>query len=446
MAEQPQGKNKIVTQQDIAEALGISRSTVAMALNPLHEHKLLGETAARIKEYAARVGYRPQRFAQIMRGGRTRVVGLVVKMGVYASNHDLVVRLANELSHAGYQMVFADPLWYGEDMGAVKNYLLDQGVEGVIVCNLTVSEEGNAMKESLPPGLPFVSLQSWVDGVPTLRVDIRGAYYELTKHFLALGCRKLVYLAMFRDMGMLSAQGRTVRERMEGFAQAIQEVQGSVVIDETAREVLDIRGATTPGRARKKEIQGVVISPEKESHVRDAFENGYRQTMLLIEAGELPDAIVCMNDDTALGAMAACADHGVSVPDQVRISGYDDTAAGRFAAVPLTTVKRPLEVLAVNAVSLIAKMIETPGEVPMDEVMKFPGEVIVRRSSGTEFEMADLSEPSGNVEVGSDADRRRRLGTGSPAGVRAQNSLVIRVERESKNGGITGPVALVLKR
>jgi len=420
MADQPQGKNKIVTQQDIAEALGISRSTVAMALNPLHEHKLLGETAARIKEYAARVGYRPQRFAQIMRGGRTRVVGLVAKMGVYASNHDLVVRLANELSHAGYQMVFADPLWYGEDMGAVRNYLLDQGVEGVIVCNLTVSEEGNAMKESLPPGLPFVSLQSWVDGVPTLRVDIRGAYYELTKHFLALGCRKLVYLAMFRDAGILSTQGRTVRERMEGFAQAIQEAQGVVVVDDAAREALELRGATTKGRSRKKEIQGMVISPEKENHVRDAFENGYRQAMLLIEAGELPDAFICMNDDTALGVMAACADQGVSVPDQVRVSGYDDSAAGRFAAVPLTTVKRPLEALAVNTVSLIAKMIESPGEVQKDEVMKFPAEVIVRRSSGSEFEMADHPKPSGYVEVGSDVDRRLRLGAESSADTRVQ--------------------------
>lgn len=420
MADQPQGKNKIVTQQDIAEALGISRSTVAMALNPLHEHKLLGETAARIKEYAARVGYRPQRFAQIMRGGRTRVVGLVAKMGVYASNHDLVVRLANELSHAGYQMVFADPLWYGEDMGAVRNYLLDQGVEGVIVCNLTVSEEGNAVKESLPPGLPFVSLQSWVDGVPTIRVDIRGAYYELTKHFLALGCRKLVYLAMFRDSGILATQGRTVRERVEGFAQAIQEAQGSVIVDEAVREALDLRGVMTSGRSRKKGIQGMVISPEKESHVRDAFENGYRQTMLLIEAGELPDAIICMNDDTALGVMAACADEEVSVPDQMRVSGYDDTAAGRFAAVPLTTVKRPLEVLAVNTVSLIAKMIETPGAVKVDEVMKFPAEVIVRRSSGSEFEMADLPKPSGYVEVGTDTDRRLRLGAGSPEGTHVQ--------------------------
>jgi len=419
MAELP--KPRIITQQDIAEALGISRSTVAMALNPVHEHKLLVETAARIKEYAAKVGYRPQRFAQIMRGGRTRVVGLVAKMGVYASNHDLVVRLANELTRAGYQMVFADPLWYGEDMGAVRNYLVDQGVEGVIVCNLTVPEEGNAVRDSLPPGLPFVSLQSATKGVPTLWVDIRRAYYELTKHFLALGCQRLVYLAMFRDAGNLSTQGHTVRERMEGFAQAIQEAKGSVVVDQKARELLEIRGATTPGRARKRGIQGVVISPEKESHVRDAFENGYRQATLLIEAGDPPDAILCTNDDTALGVMAACADLGVSVPDQIRVSGYDDTAAGRFATVPLTTVKRPLEALAVNAVSLIARMIEAPGEVRPDVVMSFPGEIVVRRSSGNEFEMASIQETSATVEVGSDADRCRRLGAGSPTGTRVQS-------------------------
>ncbi len=381
---------RIVTQQDIAEALGISRSTVAMALNPQHEHKLLPETSGRIKTYAKEVGYRPQRYAQIMRGGRTHIVGVIVRMGTYTSNHELIFRLANELNHEGYRLVLVDPQWFGGNLENVKNYLLDQGVEGVIFCNLVQPAETAIMKDLLPEALPVVSLQSSMDGVPTIRADVQSAYQCLTQYHLALGSRKLNCLVMFRDTGVLDQPGWTIRARTMGFAKAIQEAGGIVIANEASQELLEIPGCKVRPPSAYKGIIGRIVHPEKTPRLTNAYENGFHQTLRMIERSDVPDSLICMNDDTALGALAACADRQVDVPGDIRISGYDDTPAGQFGMAPLTSVRKPLDGLTRKAVETMLKSIQNPKKARESKPCLLPCEIVVRRSTATLDEHQEL--------------------------------------------------------
>lgn len=383
---------QIVTQQDIADALGISRSTVAMALNPQHEHKLLPETSGRIKAYAKEVGYRPQRYAQIMRGGRTHIVGVIARMGQYTSNHELIFRLANELNHAGYRLVLVDPQWFGNSQEDVKNYLLDQAVEGVIFCNLVQPSEVISMRDLLPAGMPIVSLQSSLDGVPTLRADVEAVYQQLTCYHLALGSQKLNLLSMYRDAGVLDKPGWTILARAVGYTRAIQSAGGIVIADEATQELLEIRGCKARVPAGYKGIIGRILAPEKTSRVTNAYENGFHQTLRMIDREDLPDSLICMNDDTALGALAACADRRVSVPEDVRISGYDDTPAGQFGMVPLTSVRKPLDDLTKSAAKVILQTIQNPKKSKAHTPVLLPCEIVIRRSSATEEENRALAE------------------------------------------------------
>jgi LacI family transcriptional regulator len=104
----------------------------------------------------------------------------------------------------------------------------------------------------------------------------------------------------------------------------------------------------------------------------------------------MPQSLICLNDDTALGALAACADRGLQVPSDLRVSGYDDTAAGYYGSVPLTTVRKPLDDLASTAVKMLIALVEEPETQMADVNTCLPGQIVVRRSTGTVDENSRL--------------------------------------------------------
>lgn len=348
------------------------------------------ETVAKIREYATKIGYRPQRFAQIMRGGRTRVIGVVLRVGKYSSHHELVKRLANALNRTGYRLVMVDLDWFDLNLEMVRDYVLDQGVEGLIFCNMVSRTQCRELKSLLPERLPIISLSSSLEGVPNLGVDTQGAYHQLTRYHLALGSRRLVMLSMFRDPGVIVRPDWSTWDRVSGFVRGIQEAGGILVATDAVRELLEIPNCKTSVPEGYEGIVGEVLYPEKEARLKDAFGNGFYQTLALAERGEMPESLICLNDDTALGALAACADRGWQVPSDLRVSGYDDTAAGLYGMVPLTTVRKPLDDLASTAVKMLIALVEEPDTQGDDVNMYLSGQIVVRRSTGSVEENSRL--------------------------------------------------------
>ncbi len=383
-------KNHAPTQKDIADALGLAQSTVATALNPRSEHRVQTTTAERIKAYATKIGYRPQRFAQIMRGDRTRVIGVLVRLGSYSANHELVRQLANELNRSSYRIVMVDPEWFDGSPEAVRDYLLDQAVEGVIFCNVTPQNVFQEFQEILPPNLPVVAVNSSAERVTSVQADTETAFQFLTSYHLALGSRRLAFLAMFRDSGMLAYPDGTV-QRINGFVRAIKEAGGTIVADESAQELLELRGCRTHLPTGFAGISGEIIYPFRSVDVANAYENGFRETIRRIEDVSSLDSMICTNDDTALGALAAFSDRGVRVPDDIRVSGYDGTLAGQFASTPLTTVRKPLTAIVRRAVEAMMTRIQNPGDEAVTTRDLIPAEIVVRRSTGSPEENRRLT-------------------------------------------------------
>jgi LacI family transcriptional regulator len=100
----------------------------------------------------------------------------------------------------------------------------------------------------------------------------------------------------------------------------------------------------------------------------------------LLEAGrKLPRAIVCANDQTALGVMHALARHGVKVPETVAVTGFDDVPVARHLHPPLTTVRQPMLELGATAFDVLYSRISAGKGEP--EVV-LPVQLIVRESCG----------------------------------------------------------------
>jgi LacI family transcriptional regulator len=100
---------------------------------------------------------------------------------------------------------------------------------------------------------------------------------------------------------------------------------------------------------------------------------------LLAGGGELPRAIVCANDQTALGVMHALARRGVAVPRDVAVTGFDDVPVARHLHPPLTTVRQPIQQMAATAFDALYERISTGGG---EQDVVFPVRLIVRESCG----------------------------------------------------------------
>jgi LacI family transcriptional regulator len=101
----------------------------------------------------------------------------------------------------------------------------------------------------------------------------------------------------------------------------------------------------------------------------------------LLAAGRtLPRAIVCANDQTALGVMSALREHGIGVPGQVAVTGFDDIPMARHLAISLTTVRQPIREMGTTAFDVLYSMLNRQSPPARDIVL--PTELIRRESCG----------------------------------------------------------------
>jgi LacI family transcriptional regulator len=101
---------------------------------------------------------------------------------------------------------------------------------------------------------------------------------------------------------------------------------------------------------------------------------------LVAEGATLPDVIMCANDQTAIGALYALAEHGIRVPDDVAVTGFDDIPVARHLRPRLTTVRQPIQQLGATAFELLYTLIS--GEPPAEREVVLPTTLVRRGSCG----------------------------------------------------------------
>jgi len=235
--------------------------------------------------------------------------------------------------------------------------------------------------------IPVVMLSAHrYPGLPLVGCDVRQGMEDLTRHLLKLGHWRLTLLCgrplRARDR---NRHWRTL-QRVEGFAAAIRQAGGKVIGLEKASDV-----NTNAGRRILGEIVGGHSAVGLE--IFDPFRDGREAMQQLLRRTRLPQAVLCANDDWAVGALAACAEAGVRVPQDIAITGFDNTSLGKVCAPPLTTVAQPSEAMAQKAVELLLKLIRGEKLARQErDMIQMPCRLIVRRSCG-----AASPQPSGSA-------------------------------------------------
>ncbi len=359
-----------ITQHQLARQLGVSRSTVAAALNPASTIKLNEETRQRIIETAERLNYRPDRYARVMRGGRSGLIGILHFGGLLQVAAERACHAADAVRRENYEVVATDLSWASESVKAACSSLLDARVEGVIVAGMNTPGAVIDLERLRLANIPVVTLSgNPLPWAPHFRGDTRQGIHDLTRHLIGLGHRRLSLLTHIspspEDRGTYVWASK---ERRCGFEAGLKEAGGALVAD-----FHSARKTTGP--------LGIVSPLELPRDAFDPFLPGEEGMRGILQNPVRPTAVLCSNDEIAFGALQACRTAGVAVPKEMALTGYDDIALSKYCDVPFTTVRQPNRAMADAAVRMLLRLIAGEKIAQKERLQLFPCDVILRASS-----------------------------------------------------------------
>ncbi len=345
-----------VTQRQIAVEANVSPSTVAAVMSEAQRGRITPEVQARVFAAAEKLGYRPNRHAQVMRGMKSNCIGILS----FGATSSLVQRKLKAVTEAvlanDYRFIVEEALWYQtlgkEAIVRIIDNLIDARVEGVLLNYPVVSFSQELADRLLEAKIPVVSIARHGKlQIPQYISDRPWGYRAVTRHLLEGGYRRLLLLASPRSDGY------------EGYHEALADYPEAqrasrVLIPELPRErLLDY-----PADARVY-AEGAIAAEQ------------------VLAQGDLPEAIVCSNDEWAVGALTTFTRAGLHVPRDLALTGFDNASCSAFGTVPITTVDHPITEIAVNAVNHLIRLVR--GEVaPGTEAIRVQGRLLIRDSCG----------------------------------------------------------------
>jgi LacI family transcriptional regulator len=330
--------NRSRTAKDVALLAGVSTATVSRALNT--PETVDGETLKRVRDAIKKLRYVPHGGARSLRSQRSRMVGAIVPSFDYALYARTTSALQQCLGEHGYSVVLAEHHYDLQQELQVTRQLIEHAVDAFMFVGLDHDPRLFALLEDY--GRPFV-LTWGVDSAhrhPSVGFDNRAAGHAIASHVLGLGHRRIAILS-----APLEGNDRG-RERVAGFLAAVAE-------------------------AGAKE-------PHVEYAHRIALGAAEEAMHKILKRKQRPTAVLATNDVMAVGAMQACRSAGVRIPEDISITGIDNTDLGATQVPGLTSVRTPIvEIGTAAAEQLIARL--EGKEFAANQVMGF--EVVVRGST-----------------------------------------------------------------
>lgn len=323
--------------EDIGRLAGVSRSTVSRVVNG--EQSVRPEVRSRVEDVIRRTGYAPNAAARSLVSNRTGVIGLVIPSRVHSLFEDpYFARLIQGVTLASNQAGTTLSLFLFQSEAEERQIyprVVESGyLDGVI---LTATRMGDPLTERMSTrGMPLVMVgRPDLDGVSFVDVDNRDGGVQAARHLVDLG---------YERVGMIGAPTNTTagQDRLDGFA----------------------AGLAASGRT---------LEPHRRVD-SDFSEFGGHQAMKSLLGRDI-DAVFVASDMMAAGALRAIREHGLDVPTDIGLVGFDGFALSQHNTPALTTIRQPVAETAGRAVEMLVELIAGDRTSPASEVL--PVELIV---------------------------------------------------------------------
>jgi len=331
-------RRRAATAEDVARAAGVSQSAVSRSFTP--GASVSEATRAAVLAAAGALGYQPNLLARSLITRRSRIIGMAVG---YLHNQfypAVLEALSQRLQALGYHLLlFTAP--QAEHADPLLEDILRYQVDALVLASTTLSSRLAA--SCATRGVPVVLFNRTsrdTRGVASVTGDNRAGAARIAAFLVAGGHRRFAFVS---GIGNSS----TSRDRERGFADALR-----------------AHGFGPPLRA-----SGGYDMAQAEAAADS-----------LLSRRDRPDAIFCASDHMAVAVMdAARFRHGLRVPEDVSIVGFDDAVPARWPAYALTTVEQPVERMVAATVDLLTARPDGAREGPRRVVVA--GELIVRGSA-----------------------------------------------------------------
>lgn len=333
-------KNGKYSISDVAEMLGVSKSTVSRAING--NSGVGDELRKKVLDLVDEIGYKPNTIAQSLSRGRVNIVALIlgdIRNPFYA---DLAFNIQRILNSHGYMvMVFNSEYDVQCEIEFLKLTIQFNFAGLILITAQTEIVEDMLHSMDVPMVLVNRILPSYTgDSVLT---DNFQAGYMAVMHLLELGHK---HIGFVRGPGVSSASS----QRFEGYRQALRNF--SLPFNEEYVYESDLKMET-----------GITLARNfvKDLKVR-------------------PSAMVVVNDMTAIGFIDGCRENGLSIPEDLSIVSFDDIEFSAMKGIELTTISQHVDKMSEHAARLMLKQLEEKDAKP-ERVILEPT-LVIRKTTG----------------------------------------------------------------
>lgn len=331
-------KSGTPTIYDVAREAGVSYSTVSRTLTGYEFVK--SSTREKVLRAAEKLGYVPNQQARSLAGGRSNLIGVLVPALSNSYIGEILRGVDEELAQSSYNLIlYTTHRHQGKESTFVAT-IMNGAADGLLlVVPMISSSYLDALCEQ---DFPYVLIDQSDKTNKSSAVNgtNRQGAYEATQYLIKLGHRRIGFIAGLP--GLVSAA-----ERLEGYVAALADhgipLQSELIVEGAFRE-----------------------------------HGGYNAAQALLALNEIPTAIFASNDLSAFGTIEVIREHGLKVPEDISLIGFDDIPQASLVYPKLTTVRQPLAQMGREAVTLLLEQLEHPALEKRQ--ITLPTELIIRDS------------------------------------------------------------------
>jgi len=334
-------KKPKITIVDIATALNVSKSTVSRALSD--SYGINPETKKRILEYAEKNDYRPDFLGQSLRNRSSKTIGVIIPAYNIPFYSISICGIQDYAMKQGYNvMVCHSREQYDVEIRNVEA-LLAANVDGMIISVACDTEKNEHIHRLKKKGIPLVLFNRVIENFKVAKVVVNDYYgaYNMVKYLASTGCGNIAHIAGPSNL-LLSMN------RKAGYMDAMKDA-------------------------------GIPVKSDLIAAGDFTIEGGYERMKKLLESKTEIDAVFCICDAVAFGAMRAIKESGKSIPNDISVAGFTNEPLAELVEPTLTTVRQPIYEIGETAARLLFAQFKDP-DLPA-ELCVMETDIVLRNST-----------------------------------------------------------------
>lgn len=328
----------MVTIIDVARAAGVAPSTVSHVLNSKRPISL--ETKKRVYKAIEDLGYEPNPNAQALRNQSSGIIGFYASDITELFSTSIIQGVERATTQKNCHIVFASGTEFGDDIEKATHFLMRRRIDGLIISfgirralNLDFIDQFK---------IPLVVVNAKVDRtIPSVQPDDRGGGRSAAQYLLNRGAHSLAIIA--GPENRISSE-----DRVAGF---LEELEAQNIACDFSKRIV---------------------------HGNYTVESGEQCFASLFKRDPSIDAIFCANDYMAAGAINAALARGLTIPDRIKIIGFDNREFCSFWPTPITTFALPLLKMGEKSAEILLQLVE--GKALLHTKITIPSELVIRKS------------------------------------------------------------------